>query len=97
MSERITDEIMSVMADVHTKLEALKVRDVQISIHRGYGSTDPWLVTYSIGSYGDDDKCKGDDFVAVVNEYARRKGWTEAHKPMVLIGTAPAPEDINAE
>lgn len=57
--------------------------DISISVDRGYSKTDPWLVKYSIGNYN--NATEGAYLNAAVAEYMRRKGWTEANKPMVLI------------
>ena len=59
------------------------IRDIEISVHRGYKRTDPWLVTYKVGGYS--ENTSGKELDAVVTEYMRRKGWNERNKPMVLL------------
>lgn len=51
-----------------------------------YGNEE-LTIKYSIGDYGDTDKTEGSDLLKMVTEYMRRKNWTEANKPMLLIGS----------
>lgn len=60
-------------------------KDISVQCNKGYGEDDPYLVSYSIGSYGDTDRVMGADLNECIREYMRRKGWTEANKPMTLI------------
>lgn len=87
--DELTKMIMKHVNAATTRLDSLqgdtKVRSINISIDRGYGVGDPWLVKYQISEGYSGDKAEGADFHAVVVEFLRRKGWTEANKPMVLI------------
>lgn len=93
----MTDEFAKLITTklyAHTRVygDKFNLRYITVIISRGHASDDPWMVTYSIGSYGDIDKTEGADLYACINEYMRRKGWTEANKPMILI-EAPKEDD----
>lgn len=73
--------------------DMFKLRNIHINVAKGYNEDDPWLVTYNVGAYGDTDKVEGADLGKCVREHMRRRGWTEANKPMVLIEAAPPEQE----
>lgn len=68
------------------KQAELDTRDIHIHLTKDYEGHI--TVEYHIGEYGDTDRVKGRDLHDIVTEFLRRKGWTEANKPMKLIGHA---------
>lgn len=66
----------------------IKVDNIHINMHRDVFDNGAITVEFNLGDYGDTDKVKGRNLHDVITEYMRRKGWTEANKPMKLIGSA---------
>ena len=68
----------------------LAKQNITIYLEEDYSNNR--TIKYTIGHYGDTDKVEGRDLHDIVTEFMRRKGWTEANKPMTMLA---APVEFN--
>lgn len=72
-----------------------KYGSIVATMHKDYNNKI--TVKFTCGDYSDDDKTTGACLDLVIDEYMRRKGWTERNKPMELIGNASMADDDGVE
>jgi hypothetical protein len=92
----IEKELYSVMMREYDRLQVAgsgKEFHMNISVNVPSYGDSAMTITYGIGSYSDQDQAKGANIHDVVTEYMRRKNWTEANRPMVLIGSNKLEDD----
>ena len=92
MTKTLNEMLFEEATETRRRLETagIKMESFNINVNWHYGSDT--TISYNIGSYSDTDKVEGRDLYDVVTEYMRRKGWTEANKPMTMLA---APVEFN--
>lgn len=89
MTKTLNELLFEEAAETKRRLEAAGIKMESFSINVGWHYGSDIKIQYNIGIYSDTDKVEGRDLYDVTTEFMRRKGWTEANKPMTMLA-APA-------
>lgn len=95
MTKTLNELLFEEAVEAKRRLEAAGIKMESFTVNVNWYYSSDIKITYNMGSYSDTDKVEGRDLYDVTTEYMRRKGWTEANKPMTMLA-APVEFEDNA-